>query len=92
MLTLTRASYEAKAQSNFIAVQSQLSALAAHAKQSVESARADGERVLLAAQSKHDEALHRLELLKRASEDSWEAVKTTFETSWTELRHALAPK
>ncbi len=92
MLTLTRASYETKAQSNFIAVQSQLSALAAHAKQSVESARADGERLLLAAQSKHDEALHHLELLKRAGEDNWEAVKTTFEASWTELHHALAPR
>jgi hypothetical protein len=92
MLTLTRGSYEAKAEANFIAVQSELSALAARAKQSIDLARADGERVLLAAQSKHDEALHHLELLKRAGEDNWEAVKTTFETSWTELHHALAPR
>jgi tRNA(Leu) C34 or U34 (ribose-2'-O)-methylase TrmL len=55
-------------------------------------ARADGERLLLAAQSKHDEALHHLELLKRAGEDSWDEVKTTFETSWSELHHALAPR
>ena len=70
----------------------QLSALAARAKQSVELARADGERLVLAAQSKHDEALHHLELLKRAGEDSWDEVKTIFETSWTELHHALAPR
>ena len=92
MLTLTRGSYEAKAEANFIAVQSQLSALAARAKQSVELARANGERLVLAAQSKHDEALHRFELLKLAGDDTWDAVKTSFETAWTELRHALAPR
>jgi len=92
MLTLTRGSYEAKAESNFIAIQSELAALAARAKESVEVARADGERLLLAAQSKHDEALHHLELLKRAGEDRWDEVKATFETSWTELHHELAPR
>jgi hypothetical protein len=92
MLTLTRGSYEAKAESNFIAIQSELLALAARAKESVEEARANAERLLLAAQSKHDEALHHLELLKRAGEDRWDEVKATFETSWTELHHALAPR
>jgi hypothetical protein len=87
-----RKSYESKAQSEFTEVQSQLSALAARAQQAVETGRAEGERLLRAAQSKHDEALHRFELLKRAGEDSWGAVKTTFETAWTELRHALGPK
>ncbi|MFL5377953.1 MAG: hypothetical protein ACJ787_08565 [Myxococcales bacterium] len=92
MLTLTRGCYEAKAQSQFIALQSQLSALATRAQETVATARAEGERVLLAAQSKHDEALHRLELLKLAGDDSWDAVKVTFETAWSELRHALGPQ
>jgi hypothetical protein len=92
MLTLTRGSYEAKAQSQFIALQSQLSALATRAQEAVATARAEGERVLLAAQSKHDEALHRLELLKLAGDESWDAVKVTFETAWSELRHALGPQ
>ncbi|MFL5430344.1 MAG: hypothetical protein ACJ79M_12080 [Myxococcales bacterium] len=92
MLTLTRGSYEAKAQSQFIALQSQLSALATRAQETVAMARAEGERVLLAAQSKHDEALHRLELLKLAGDESWDAVKLTFETAWSELRHALGPQ
>jgi len=87
-----RDSYEAKAQSEFAEVQSQLSALAARAQEAVAAGRAERERLLRAAQSKHDEALHRFELLKRAGEDSWDSVKTTFETAWTELRHALRPQ
>jgi len=92
MLTLTRNSYQAKAESQFIEMQSQLSTLAARGKRAVEAAQAEGERVLVAAQSKHDAALHRFELLKLAGDDSWDAVKTDFETAWTELRHALAPR
>ena len=92
MLTLTRNSYQAKAQSQFIEMQAQLAMLAARGKRAAEAAQADGERVLLAAQSKHDAALHRFELLKLAGDDSWDAVKTDFETAWTELRHALAPR
>jgi len=87
-----RDSYEAMAQSGFAEVQSHLSAMAASVKNALAAGRADAERLLLAAQSKHDEALHRLELLKRASEGSWHSVKNTFETSWTELRHALGLK
>jgi hypothetical protein len=82
----------AKAEAEFAEVQSQLSALAAHAQKGVAEGRAKGERLLLSAQSKHDEALHRFELLKRAGEDGWDAIKTTFESSWTELRHALSSK
>jgi len=85
----SRDSYEAKVQSEFAEVQSQLSALAARAHQAVAAGRARGEQLLQAAQSKHDEALHRFELLKRAGEGNWVAVKTTFETAWTELRDAL---
>ena len=88
----TRQAYEAKAELEFAEVQSQLSAMAARAQKAVAAGRAEGERLLIAAQSKHDEALHRFELLKRAGEDRWGAVKTTFETAWTELRHALAPQ
>jgi hypothetical protein len=87
-----RDAYVAKAQSQFAEVQSQLSALAARGQHAAAAGRAEIERLLLAAQSKHDEALHRLELLKRAGEDSWDSIKTTFETSWAELRHALAPR
>jgi hypothetical protein len=87
-----RQSYEAKAVAEFAEAQSQLSALAARAQKAVAEGHAEGERLLRAAQSKHDEALHRLELLKRAGEDSWDSVKTTFETAWTELRHALGPQ
>ena len=85
----SRDSYEAKVQSEFAEVQSQLSALAARAHSAVSAARTESERLLQAAQSKHDEALHRFEVLKRAGEDNWVAVKTTFETAWTELRDAL---
>jgi hypothetical protein len=88
----TRDSYVSKAEADFAEVQSQLSALAARAQKAVAEGHAEGERLLLAAQSKHDEALHRFELLKRAGEDSWGAVKTTFETAWNELRHALGPQ
>jgi len=87
-----RDSYEAKAESEFAEVQSQLSALAARAGKAVAAGRAEGERLLVAAQSKHDEALHRFQLLKLAGADGWDAVKTTFETAWTELRHALGPR
>jgi len=92
MLSLTRNSYEAKAESRFIEMQSELSTLVARAKRTVEAAQADGERIVVAAQSKHDAALHRFELLKLAGDDSWDAVKTDFETAWTELRHAVAAR
>ena len=85
----TRKSYEAKADAEFKEVQSELSALAARAHKAVAEGRKESERILQAAQSKHDEALHRFELLKRAGEDGWESVKTTFETAWAELRQAL---
>jgi hypothetical protein len=85
----SRESYEAKVQSEFGEIQSQLSALATRTHQAVAASRAEGERLLQAVQSKHDEALHRFEVLKRAGEDNWVAVKTTFETAWTELRDAL---
>jgi hypothetical protein len=87
-----RTSYEARAESGFLEVQSQLAALAVRAKQATASGGVDGDRCLLAAQSKHDEALHRLELLKLSGEDSWNAVKTTFETAWIELGRALKPR
>jgi len=32
------------------------------------------------------------EMAQRAGEDNWVTVKTTFETAWTELRHALGPQ
>ena len=86
----TRESYEAKAQVEFAVVQLQLAALAARAQGAVAAGQADGERLLTAAQSKHDQALHRFELLKRAGEDDWEAIQSSFEASWTELRAALA--
>jgi YihY family inner membrane protein len=85
----TRKSYEAKAESEFAQVQAQLSALAASAQKAIKEGRKEGEKLLLAAQSKHDEALHRFELLKRAGEDGWDGVKTSFETAWSELRQAL---
>jgi hypothetical protein len=88
----TRKSYEAKADAQFQEVQSQLSALATRAQKAVAEGRKESERLLQAAQSKHDEALHRFELLKRAGEDGWESVKTTFETAWSELRQALGPQ
>jgi hypothetical protein len=88
----TRKSYEAKAESQFAEVQSQLSTLAASAQKAIKEGRAEGEKVLRAVQSKHDEALHRLELLKRAGDDSWDGVKTAFESAWTELRTALGTK
>ena len=87
-----RKSYESKAESEFAEVQSQLSALATRAQKAVAEGRKESERLLQAAQSKHDEALHRFELLKRAGEDGWESVKTTFETAWSELRQALGPQ
>jgi hypothetical protein len=87
-----RRSYEEKAESGFVDVQSQLAALAVIVKQAEAPGRADGKRLLLAAQSKHDEALHRLQLLKLAGADSWNAVKATFETAWIELGRALKPR
>ena len=88
----TRDSYVTNVEAKFAEVQSKLSALASRAQEAVAAGRAEGDRVLLAAQSKHDEALHRFELLKRAGENNWDAVKTTFETAWTELRDALGPQ
>ena len=70
----------------------QLAALARDAKKAVAAGQAEGEKLLLAAQSKHDEALHRFELLKRTGEESWESLKTAFETAWAEMGHALNPK
>ena len=87
----SRDSYVAKAEAEFAQVQSQISALAARAKGEVAAGKAEGERLLVAAQSKHDDALHRFELLKRAGEDGWDSVKTSFETAWTDLRNALGP-
>jgi hypothetical protein len=86
-----RDSYEAKAEEKFAEVQSQLSALASGTKKAVTVGHAKGERLLVSAQSKHDKALHRFELLKRAGEDSWDKVKTAFETAWSEFCHALVP-
>ena len=84
-----RDTYEAKVQSDFAEIQAQLSALAARAHKAVAASRTESERLLLAAQSKHDEALHRFEVLKRSGQANWAAVKTTFETAWTELRDSL---
>lgn len=84
--------YVAKAEAAFAEIQLQLMALAKGARKAVSTSHAKGEKSLEAAQSRHDEALHRLELLKRASEKSWDSVKTTFETAWTDLRHALKAK
>ena len=88
----SRDSYVAKAQSEFAEVQSQIAALASRAHDAVAAGHAEGERLLTAAQSKHDEALHRFELLKRSGEESWDSMKTTFETAWTDLRAALSSK
>jgi hypothetical protein len=88
----TKATYVAKAEAEFKEAQVQLSALAKSAKKAVTAGQAEGERLLQAAQSKHDEALHRFELLKRAGEESWDSVKATFETAWTDLSHALHQK
>ena len=82
-----RDSYEAMAQSGFAEVQSHLSAMAASVQNALAAGRADAERLLLAAQSKHDEALHRLELLKRASDGS-----ACFKSSESFLFDELAAK
>jgi hypothetical protein len=58
----------------------------------VTAAEKQGSRIVTTAQSRHDEALHRFELLKRAGEESWDSVRISFETAWTDLRHALAAK
>jgi len=87
-----KASYEKKAEAKFAEAQAQLSALAARAKGAVAGGRKKGERLLKAAQSKHDQALQRLEQLKRAGEEGWESLQSTFETAWSELRHALDSK
>ena len=87
-----RNSYEAKAAAEFAEIQSHLAALGVRAKEAVATGRAEAERLLVAAQSKHDEALHHFELLKLAGEDKWHSVKSSFETSWAELRHSLGRK
>ena len=76
-----RDSYVAKAAKEFAEVQARLAALAKSAQKAV-----------TVAQSRHDEALHRFELLKRAGDDSWDSVKSSFETAWTDLRNALEAK
>jgi hypothetical protein len=58
-----RDAYVAKAEAEFAEVQAQLSALASTAQNAVAAVRAEGKRLLQGAKSKHDEALHRLELL-----------------------------
>ena len=88
----TRDSYVLKAEKQFAQAQSQLAALAKDAKMAMTAGQAEGERLLFAAQSMHDAALHRFELLKRTSEESWESLKNAFETAWAELGHALNPK
>ena len=79
-----RQSYEEKAAAEFARVQAQLEALAA--------GRREAEVLLVAAQSKHDEALHLFELLKRARDDRWDAAKAHFEAVWAEFRKSLAPR
>jgi hypothetical protein len=87
-----RDTYVEKAERQFVQAQSQLAALAATAKEAITAGHAEGDRLLRMAQSKHDEALHRFELLKRSGEEGWESVKVAFETAWTELGHTLTPK
>jgi hypothetical protein len=87
-----RDAYEAKAASEFGRVQIEISAVAARAQHAVVIARAKGERAIQAAQSKHDEALHRFELLKRAGDDTWNALKKSFEIAWVELTRLLGQK
>jgi hypothetical protein len=84
-----RDSYVAEAERQFVQAQSQLAALAATAKEAVAAGHAEGDRVLRLAQSRHDEALHRLELLKRSGEERWDSVKATFETAWAKLHRTL---
>ena len=85
----SRAAYETNAQSEFTRVQPRLTALAARAQHGAGPVRAESERLLQDAQSTHDEALHRFELLKRAGGPSWDSLKITFETAWAEFRHTL---
>src|SRR5256885_1222855 len=61
----TRDSYVAKAEAEFAEVQAQLAALAKSAKKAVTAAEKEGSRIVTAAQSRHDEALHRFELDQR---------------------------
>jgi hypothetical protein len=88
----SREAYVAKAEQRFADAQIQLAALARGAKRAVIAGQAEGEKLLIAAQSRHDEALHRFELLKRTGAESWDSVKITFETAWAELGRALGPK
>ena len=87
-----RDSYVANAERQFVQAQSQLAALAATAREAVIAGHAGGDRLLRMAESKHDEALHRFELLKRSGEERWESVKIIFETAWAELGYTLTPK
>ena len=84
--------YLAKIEAELGEVQFQLSALALRAEKAIEAGRAESHQLLLTGKTRHLEALHRLELVKSAGEESFETVKTAFETAWTDLKHALGPK
>ncbi len=82
--------YETKAAERFVAVQSQILAMATRMQAAVEAGEA-ADQEFVAAQSLHDEARREFELLKSAHEDQWGAAKTSFETAWEKLDRALAP-
>ena len=82
--------YEARAAERFVAVQTQIHAMATRMQAAVEAGEAADE-AFVAAQSRHDEARQKFELLKSAHEDQWGAAKTSFETAWERLDRALAP-
>src|SRR6478609_5228041 len=84
-----RRSYEANAHAEFSGIQQQLASLAKRAHAMVTAGGVEAERALLSTQSMHDVALHRFELLKRASESGWDGLRVAFETSWSDLRVAL---
>ena len=85
-----RTNYEQAAHAEFAAAQLKLKALSARAQAVPEKERAAAKALLTQAQSKHDEALHLLELLKRTGESGWVERRIALEQSLRELRAALA--
>ena len=85
-----RSNHEEAALAAFTAAQPKLKALAARVQSAPDSVLGDAKTLLIRAQSKHDEALHLFELLKRAGAPEWWELRVALDRALCELRAALA--
>jgi hypothetical protein len=67
----------------------ELSGLKASTQKAIAQGRIDFQKKLEDSESTQQRAQQKLQELKKAGENQWEALKTGVDSAWSELRHAI---